>query len=152
MRWPKFMRSNWWPIAAYLVMLLWLVVVNHRHIGLDFGLTKEHYAALAQLDSVAHFTAALSLATTFTMVYGPKWTLPKLLVTILAWEIFEALALTFMAPNLFAQPGRPCLVDLVYLCDTLDDIALGVAAAFLGCHFTEPLNSTSRLEKVHERA
>jgi len=128
------LASNWWLVAAYLTMVLWLVVINHRNIGLDFGFGPTDFAALSQLDSVAHFTVALSLAAAFTQVRGRWWTLPKLLAVIVLWEAFEVYALlAFGKPDLFAMPDRRGLVDLVYLFDTLDDIALGTAGALVGC-------------------
>jgi hypothetical protein len=144
------MRSNWWPIAAFLVMALWLVTVNHTLIGLDFHFTPEHYAALAQLDSTVHFAVALALTATFTQVYGWRWTLPRMILIMVAWEILEAVSLAFGDPNMFAQPGRLGLSDsLYYAFDTADDLALGFAGAAVGSFFgAEPLNTADDLDET----
>src|SRR3990167_7336118 len=107
----KIVRSNWWPIAAYLTMIFWLITVNHTLIGLDFRFTPVQYAALAQLDGLGHFTTALALTTAFTQVYGWRWTRPKMIVIMGIWEIAEAASLAFLEPNMFAQPGRLGLSD-----------------------------------------
>ena len=145
----KIMRSNWWPVFAYLSMILWLITVNHTLIGLDFHFTSVQYAALAQLDSLVHFTTALALTVTFTQVYGWRWTLPKMIVIMVIWEIFEAVSLGFMDPNMFAQPGRLGISDpLYYAFDTADDLALGLAGSVVGAFYgAEPLNSAEGLEE-----
>ncbi len=140
---PKIVQSNLWPIVCYLTMIFWLVVINHHHIGLNFGFTAEQYYALSQLDSIAHFSVALSLAATFTPVFGKRWTLAPLIVVIFAWELLEGLVLSTFRPDIFSQPGRAGLVDLVYVYDTLDDIALGIAGALIGVYGTEPSNTPS---------
>lgn len=140
MRMRKVLESNWWPVAAYFVMLSWLVVVNHVHIfDLNFNFTAEHYAALAQLDSTVHFAATLALSAAFTQVYGRRWTIPRLLILILAWEVFEVYALTSISSSLFTQPGR-FGVDLLYLMDTLDDLLLGLSGTILGAYLTKEPN------------
>jgi len=145
----KIMRSNWWPIFSYLVMILWLITVNHTLIGLDFHFGPEQYAALAQLDGLVHFTTALALTATFTQVYGWRWTLPKMILIMVAWEILEVVSLVFVDPNMFAQPGRLGLSDpLYYAFDTADDLALGLAGSVVGAFFgAEPLNSAEGLEE-----
>lgn len=137
------MRSNWWPIACYLTMIFWLVAINHHHIGLDFHFTAEHFYALSQLDAIAHFSVALSLAATFTPVFGKRWTLARLIAIVIAWELFEMFVLATLRPNIFSQPGRVGLLDLVYAFDTLDDIALGVAGSLVGVFYGEASNSPS---------
>ena len=149
LRRSKLFHSNLWPIAAYLVMALWLVVVNHTLIGLDFHFTSVQYAALAQLDSLVHFTVSLALTATFTQVYGWRWTLPKMILIMVAWEIAEVVSLAFLDSNMFAQPGRLGLSDpLYYAFDTADDLALGFAGGAVGAFFgaAEPLNSAEGLE------
>lgn len=137
-------RSNLWPVACYLTMILWLLVINQRHIGLDFNTTAEQYYALSQLDSVAHFSVALSLAAVFTPVFGKRWTLARLTIVIIAWELVEMSILATFQSNLFSQPGRLGLLDLVYVYDTLDDIALGIGGALIGVFYgTEPSNTPS---------
>lgn len=125
-------------------MIFWLVAVNHPHLGLNFNFTAEHFYALAQLDAIAHFSVALSLAATFTPVFGKKWTLARLIIVVIAWELVEMLVLATLRPDLFSQPGRLGLLDLVYVMDTLDDIALGIVGAFIGVYFggTEPSNTS----------
>mgnify|MGYP001575767798 FL=1 len=141
----RIMRSNLWPVAAYLTMALWFIVVNQHHIGLNFNTTSEQFYALAQLDAVAHFSVALSLAATFTPVFGKKWTLGRLIIIVIGWELVEMLVLSVFRPNIFSQPGRLGLLDLVYFYDTLDDIALGIAGTLAGVyhHGTEPSNTPS---------
>ena len=148
----KIVRSNCWPIFAYLSMILWLITVNHTLIGLDFHFGPEQYAALAQLDGLVHFTTALALTTTFTQVYGWRWTLPKMIVIMVIWEIAEAASLAFLDPNMFAQPGRLGLSDpLHYVFDTADDLALGLAGGVIGSFFgAEPLNSAGGLKEQQE--
>lgn len=136
----RFLRSNLWPVVAYAVCALWLVVINHTHLGLDFHFTAEHFSALSQLDSIVHFTTALALATAFSRVRGPRWTVPRLITLVLLWEIAEAFVVGYVSPRIFSQPLRSGLLDLVYLFDTLDDIALGVAGALVGAYWTKPLN------------
>lgn len=140
------LRSNLWPVAAYAVMALWLVVINHTHLGLDFHFTAETFSALSQLDSVVHFTTALALAAAFSQVRGARWTVPRLLALVLVWEAAEALVVGYVSPRVFSQPGRLGLLDLVYLFDTLDDIALGVAGTLVGAYFTKPLSSPGAME------
>ena len=144
MTWPRFMRSNLWPIAAYLTMIFWFIVINHTHIGLNFNFTPEQFYALSQLDAIAHFSVALSLAATFTPVFGKRWTLVRLIVVVFAWELMEMLVLAVIRPDTFSQPGRLGLLDLVYVYDTLDDIALGIAGALIGGFYgNEPSNTPS---------
>ena len=140
------LKSNYWPIAAYLTMLFWLVVINHGHLGLNFNFTPEHYAALSQLDSIAHFTVTLSIGATFAAVYGWRWTLPKLIFVMVVWEILEMVTITFLAPGIFAQHGRAGRIDLFYVFDTMDDLAVGLAGALIGVFFNrepdpEPSNT-----------
>lgn len=141
MKYRRVMTSNLWPVVCYLTMAFWLIVINHHHIGLDFHFTGEHFYALAQLDAIAHFSVALSLAATFTPVFGKKWTLARLIVVVIAWELLEMLVLSVIQPRIFSQPGRLGLLDLVYAFDTLDDIALGVAGALIGVFYGEASNT-----------
>ncbi len=144
----KIFRSNWWPVLAYLVMVLWLIVINQGNLHLNLNLTAEHYAALSQLDSVAHFTVALAVGAAFSQVYGRRWTFVRLAVVIFVWEVMEMFVLTQLAPDIFSMPGRPGIVDLIYIFDTLDDIALGLAGALVGCYLNgKPSNTASAIEK-----
>ena len=97
----------------------------------------DNPAALAQLDSVVHFTTALALSAAFTQVRGARWTVPRLLAIVLLWEAIEAFVMGYISPRIFSQPSREGLLDLVYLYDTLDDIALGVAGTLVGAYFKE---------------
>ena len=136
------------PVLAYAVMAFWLFVINHTHLGFDFNFTADDFAALSQLDAIAHFTVALSVAAVFTPVTGRKWTLTRLLILVVAWEIAEIFVLAAIRPDMFSQPGRYGLVDLVYVYDTLDDIALGTAGAFVGVYLSpEASNTPNVLEK-----
>ena len=144
----EILKSNWWPVFAYGVMATWLVVINHTHLGLDFNFTAEHFYALSQLDAIAHFTVALSVAAAFTPVTGRKWTLTRLLLLVVVWEISEIFVLAAIRPDMFSQPGRRGLVDLLYVYDTLDDIALGTAGALLGVYLSPEASNTPKvLEK-----
>lgn len=137
------MCSNLWPVVAYAAMILWFVVIGHMHLGLNFHFTADQFYALSQLDAIVHFAVALSLAATFTPVFGKKLALTQLIIVIIAWELFEMLVLSAIRPNLFSQPGRPGLLDFVYVSDTLDDIALGTAGALIGVYFGEASNTPS---------
>ena len=144
----EILKSNWWPVFAYGVMATWLFVINHTHLGLDFNFTADDFAALSQLDAIAHFTVALSVAAAFTPVTGRKWTLTRLLLLVVVWEIAEIFVLAAIRPDMFSQPGRRGLVDLVYVYDTLDDIALGTAGALLGVYLSPEASNTPKvLEK-----
>ena len=142
------------PVLAYTVMAFWLFVINHQHFGLDFHFTATDFAALAQLDAIAHFTVALSVAAVFTPVTGRKWTLTRLLILVVAWEIDEILVLVLIRPDMFSQPGRRGLFDLVYVYDTLDDIALGTAGALMGVYLSPDKECTeaSYTPKVLEKS
>jgi len=136
-------------VLAYLVAALWLVVVNSTLLGLDFDLNPTDYAALAQLDSLVHFTVALALTATFTQVYGWRWTFPKMVLIVVLWEILEVGSILFVDSNMFAQPGRAGLLDLYYAFDTADDLALGFAGAAVGSFFgAEPLNTAEALDET----
>ena len=149
MGWRKILESNYWPVLAYMSMATWLIVINHKNLGLDFHFTADDFTALSQLDAIAHFTVALSVAAAFTPVTGRKWTLTRLLLLVVVWEIAEIFVLAAIRPDMFSQPGRRGLVDLVYVYDTLDDIALGTAGAILGVYLSPEASNTPKvLEKT----
>ena len=133
----EIMQSNWWPVAAYLVAVLWLVTINIKLLLLRAGWTGDQYLLLAQLDSTVHYMTALSLASVGAPVLGRKRTLGILVTLILLWELFE-----WVYQPAFS--GDPLITSYSwYYADTMDDIAMGIAGTLTGVFFgTEALNGS----------
>ena len=128
--------SWWWPIAAYVVAVLWLVVVNVKNLSPAFQPDGEHYTFLVQLDSTVHFMTALALSSVGASVLGRRRTLGIMIAIILLWELFEWVYQPMLA-------RAPVTSYLWYYSDTMDDIAMGIAGTLTGVFFgTEALNGS----------
>lgn len=118
-------RSRWWPIATYIVMAFWLFVVNHSVIGWTINADTS---VLVQLDGLAHFSAAMALATTYVYYVSRKSVVIWLLGVSVIWEILEVLTRPLFA-------GVPVVLDMTYAIDTMEDLALDIAGILVGVHF-----------------
>jgi len=126
----KLMHSRLWPVVAYAVMGLWLILVNAENLG--FSVTKPgFYGILAEFDSVAHFSVALSLAVVSREMVGRSRTIQWMLVLFVGWEVFEVLSMPSLAATTLDQVGP------VYYFDTLQDVAMGVFGLLVGISVVE---------------
>ena len=129
------MTSNWWPVAAYLTMALWLIMVNINNLPVGYRGSEQYFRTLSQLDGIAHFTVALSLTSVGVSVLGCRRTFGIMMALVLTWEAFEVLTQPLLA-------GPSLRLDSVYLVDMLDDITIGLAGALIGVYFgAEPSNT-----------
>lgn len=137
------MRSNLWPVAAYVTGFLWLVLVNVENVPLGLAVTDQaaYYGILGQFDALVHYTVALSLAATAAASLGRRAALGLVVALVLVWEIFEFFTQPFLA-NLPGITSTP-----TYLADTMEDIAVGLAGALTGAFFgAEPLSTSDGIE------
>lgn len=134
----RLLRSNWWPVIAYLTVFVWLVFTNIGNLFPDLkpSLSIDHYKFLSQLDSTAHLATALALSSILVQVSSRRWTLGILLVLIFTWEVFEFVTQPILA-------GEPVTERIEYYSDLLDDIALGIAGTLIGA-YAQPLNTDNQ--------
>ena len=138
----KMMRSNLWPVFAYLTAIIWLIMVGINKLG--GHAPPEYFQALSQLDSTAHFMVVLSISSIGVQVLGKRKTFALVIGLIVVWEIFEV----------FTQPllaGPSLRFDATYLMDTMDDLVMGLAGMLVGVYLeAKPLNTAKDLGKVYE--
>lgn len=115
----RIMTSWLWPVLAFGVMGIWLVITTAILLGqYNPGFPYEFLAAL---NGVAHYATLLSLTAVAIEVMKPRKAIVFVIWLIFAWEMFEWISFPLWSSSLDYMD---------HLADTLADIAMSLFGIF----------------------
>ena len=108
------------------------MMVNAENLGLFAVVKPNYYWILVELDSLAHFTVALSLACVSQAMFGRTKTILWMIGLIIGWEIFEVKSYSTLTGFSLEGMHWP-----YYMTDTAQDMAMGLFGVLIGASMTE---------------
>ena len=124
------LRSNLWPVAAYMACAVWLLS--------SFLMDHPTWLKLVPLNGLVHYTVTLSFSVVGSEWMGRRKTMALVLGLMVGWELFELWWFGTLLGNRLEDTRV-----FEYWVDMSSDFALGSAGMLTGAYLADEGSNTS---------